>query len=199
VDAHGWDARYAAAPVWTAEPNRWVREAVAPLRPGEALDVAAGEGRHAIWLAGLGWRVHAVDFSAVGLARGAELARARGVAHLVTWDVADVVAAFPAGERDLALVAYLHLPAGAMRAVLRAAARGLRPGGTLVVVGHDAANPTRGTGGPRDPAVLYAPDEVAGHLAGTGVTVTRAETVRREVAGAGRAALDALVVARVLP
>ena len=60
-----------------------------PLPPGEAVDLAAGEGRHALWLAGRGWRVTAVDFSAVGLERGREQAAAAGVPG-VTWEVADV-------------------------------------------------------------------------------------------------------------
>jgi SAM-dependent methyltransferase len=181
--------------VWTQEPNRWVQEVVAPLPAGRALDVAAGEGRHAVWLARRGWRVHAVDFSAVALERGRALARLHGVEDRVTWEVADVVAAAPAGGHDLVLVCYLHLAAEAMRSVVRDAAGGVAPGGLLLLVGHDARNPAAGTGGPQDPAVLYSPADVLGHLAGTGLQVTRAQTVRRDVPGADRPALDALVVA----
>ena len=57
MDAHDWDERYAASDlVWSAEPNRFVAEELADLPPGRALDLAAGEGRNAIWLArrGLG-------------------------------------------------------------------------------------------------------------------------------------------------
>ncbi|MBQ0897960.1 class I SAM-dependent methyltransferase, partial [Micromonospora sp. U56] len=72
MDSSEWDARYAASTelVWTAEPNRFVVEAAADLPPGEALDLAAGEGRNAVWLAGRGWRVTAVDFSPVAVAGG---------------------------------------------------------------------------------------------------------------------------------
>lgn len=72
MEAEDWDARYAAGPglQWGAEPNRWLVREVAALPPGTALDLGAGEGRNAIWLARQGWRVTAVDFSQVGLAAG---------------------------------------------------------------------------------------------------------------------------------
>ena len=78
------------------------------------------------------------------------------------------------------------------------AGRALAPGGTLLVVAHDRANLTDGTGGPQDPAVLYTPDDVLADLdaAGIDVTVERAETVERPVAGADRPALDCLVRVR---
>ncbi|HVC71706.1 MAG TPA: pyridoxamine 5'-phosphate oxidase family protein [Acidimicrobiales bacterium] len=38
---------------------------------------------------------------------------------------------------------------------------GLAPGGTLLVVGHDASNLTHGYGGPQDRAVLFTSEEVA--------------------------------------
>jgi len=198
MDSHGWDARYAASttPVWHVEPNVWVREVAEPLAPGRAVDVAAGEGRHAIWLATRGWQVDAVDFSGVGLERGRVLSGERGVAHLITWRIADVVHEPPApGAYDLAVVAYLHLEPDALHSALRGAAASIAPGGTLLVVGHDAANLADGVGGPQDPRVLYAPDDVVAHLAGTGLTVETAETRRRAVAGSDRPALDAVVVA----
>ena len=72
VDAAGWDERYAATDlVWSAGPNQFVEAACADLPPGRAVDLAAGEGRNAIWLARRGWQVTAVDFSQVGLDKGA--------------------------------------------------------------------------------------------------------------------------------
>ena len=52
MDAHAWDERYAASDlVWSREPNRFVAAELADLPPGSAVDLAAGEGRNAIWLA----------------------------------------------------------------------------------------------------------------------------------------------------
>ena len=74
MDASDWDERYAASElVWSAGPNRFVAELVGPLTPGSAIDIAAGEGRNAIWMASVGWTVVATDFSEVAVQR----ARAR--------------------------------------------------------------------------------------------------------------------------
>jgi len=197
VDSSAWDERYAASPepVWGVEPNRFVVESVDGLTAGTALDLAAGEGRNAVWLAERGWRVTAVDFSPVAVERGRELAAHRGVP--VEWRVADVTAYRPVpGSYDLVLIAYLHLPAGELARVLDAARRSLRPGGTLVVVGHDRANLTGGTGGPQDPAILLTPEAVVDGLAG--LRIQRAETARRPVPtsdGGSVDALDTVVVA----
>ena len=67
MDAKAWDERYAAPDlVWSAEPNRFVAELIGPLAPGTAVDLAAGEGRNAIWMAEQGWTVVATDYSAGG-------------------------------------------------------------------------------------------------------------------------------------
>ncbi|MBO4206528.1 class I SAM-dependent methyltransferase [Micromonospora echinofusca] len=196
MDSTAWDARYAAAPdlVWTGEPNRFVVAETGALPPGRALDLAAGEGRNAVWLAGRGWQVTAVDFSPVAVERGRTLARDQGVE--VTWEVADVLRyAPPAGAFDLVLIAYLHLPAADLATVLHRAGQALRPGGRLVVVGHDRANLRHGVGGPQDPALLHDPQTVAAAL--SGLRILRSETARRPVSVDDRTvdALDSVVVA----
>jgi SAM-dependent methyltransferase len=206
MDAVEWDRRYAAQDLmWGAEPNRWVREVAGGLRPGRALDVAAGEGRNALWLAGLGWEVTAVDFSAVAVERGRRLAAAGApaAAGRVRWVVADVRDHLvPVAELDLVLVAYLHLGAGDRRAVLRRLLEAVAPGGALLVVGHDLTNIDQGVGGPQDPDVLFTPDDVLADLAGRAFEVVRAERVRRPVArdgGTTADAIDALVHLRRPP
>jgi SAM-dependent methyltransferase len=196
VDSHEWDRRYAGADlVWTAEPNRFVAAELADLAPGRALDLAAGEGRNAVWLAARGWQVTAVDFSEIGLDKGRRLAAARGV--VIDWVHADLREyRAEAGAFQLVLVAYLQLRADELDGVLRGAATALAPGGVLLVVGHDVTNLTEGTGGPQDPAVLYTPEGITRSL--DGLTIVRAGRVRRPVAadGAGdgpREAVDTLV------
>jgi SAM-dependent methyltransferase len=188
-----WNSRYAQKELlWTAEPNRRFAAEVEGLEPGRALDVACGEGRNAVWLAERGWRVTGVDFSDVAIEKAAALAAARGV--VVEWVVDDVVAYAPErGAFDLVAVLYLQLPHDELAAVLRHAARALAPGGTIVVLGHDSTNLTDGYGGPKDPAVLFTPEDVVGGLGG--LAVERAEKVRRTVPldGGEAVAVDALV------
>jgi SAM-dependent methyltransferase len=143
-DPHGrafWDERYASRErIWSGEPNLRLVAEVASLRPGRALDVGSGEGADALWLAGRGWRVTAVDVSAVALARAAARAGELGdeVASRVAWEQADVrtwsppVAAF-----ELVSAHFLH-PAPDLRpGVVRGLAAAVAPGGVLLYVGHD--------------------------------------------------------------
>lgn len=193
MDATAWDERYGSTDlVWSEAPNGFFAAEAEDLAPGRALDLGAGEGRNAVWLARRGWAVTAVDFSSVGVAKGA------GVAPEVTWIVDDVVTWEPeAGAFDLVLVAYIHLPEEQRRAVLGHAAAALAPGGTLVVVGHDVTNLTEGTGGPQDPAILYSPDGIVAELVPAGLAVERAERmVRATPAGP---AVDTLVRVRRPP
>lgn len=198
MDAAGWNQRYATTDlVWTAEPNRFLVAETSSLAPGTALDLGAGEGRNAVWLAQQGWRVTAVDFSDIGLAKASQLAAAADVeVSTVCADVADYTP--DPGGFDLVAILYLHLPAGLRREVYRRAGAGVAPGGTLLVVGHDATNLTEGHGGPQDPDVLFSPDDIAEDLAGAGLVVERAERVQRTVTtpDGDRVAIDALVRAR---
>ncbi|MEU3190628.1 class I SAM-dependent methyltransferase [Streptomyces sp. NPDC006992] len=190
MDADAWDERYRASErLWSAEPNRWVAREASGLAPGRALDLAAGEGRNALWLAGRGWRVDAVDFSPVAVRRIAEAAdRREAEVRAVEADVTRYAAEDAA--YDLVLLSYLHLPPQDMARVLALACRAARPGGTLLLVGHDVANLEQGTGGPQDPRVLSSVEAVrAGWEPCADVVV--AEVARRPVGEAE--ALDTVV------
>ena len=176
---HAWDERYRGEELlWRAEPNQYVVAEVKGLPPGRALDLGCGEGRNAVWLAMRGWRVTGVDFSAVGLAKARALAERSGAT--VDWVEADLLNYEPPmGTIDLVLVAYLHLPADERRVVLRRAAAALAQGGMLLVIGHDVSNLTAGYGGPKDPSILFTPDDIRADL--YGLRIERAERVRRVV------------------
>lgn len=182
MDAEEWDARYAASElVWSAEPNRFVAAECADLPPGRAVDLAAGEGRNAIWLAQQGWDVTAVDFSRTGLEKGArvaaEVGTGDGTVHWVHGDATTWMGA----DLDLAVIAYLQLPRDQRAAAHRNALRALRPGGTFLLVAHDGTNLTEGAGGPQDPAVLMTAEDVLGDLDPTAYDVVRAGRVARTV------------------
>lgn len=195
MDASAWDAKYADSElVWSAGPNQFVAAECADLPPGRALDLAAGEGRNAIWLARRGWSATAVDFSQVALDKGRSVAGDT----VVDWRCEDATAWSSAPVYDLVVVAYLQLPESERRAALRAGFASLAPGGTLLVVAHDSSNVTEGTGGPQDPTVLYTAQDVLADLDGLPLSVGRAERVGREVeTGHGgevtRTAYDCLV------
>lgn len=196
MDSSDWNERYAAVDlVWSAEPNVFLVRETAGLTPGRALDLAAGEGRNAIWLAKQGWRVTAVDFSAVALAKGTQLAARAGVE--VEWVEADLLAYEPEPAAfDLVAIFYLQLEGPERRRVLASARAALAPGGTLLIVGHDLDNLVRGHGGPQDPTRLWVAEEAVRELPGLEIEQA-GQVVRRVEAESGPVdAIDTLVRAR---
>ena len=80
TDRIRWDQRYSQAGEIDLTPPDWLNEAEAWLPPqGRALDIAAGAGRLAIRLAGLGLNVLAVDISPAGLEQARQRALAKGL------------------------------------------------------------------------------------------------------------------------
>jgi SAM-dependent methyltransferase len=201
MDADGWNERYRAADlVWGLEPNRFVRRLCERLPVGDALDIACGEGRNALWLARLGWRVLGVDFSAAAIERARQLTAAEpeAVRLRTSWRVADVMAEPPRADAfDLTIVSYVHIQPADIATMLRAAAGSVRAGGHLVVVGHDRRNLDEGVGGPQDAARLYVPDEIAAIAKDMRLDVEVVQTVERPTDEG--VALDAIVRARRPP
>jgi len=176
--------------LWSATPNLFVEDRLRHATPGKGLDLAAGEGRNAVWLASLGWQVTAVDFSEVAISRG--LTQTGDVDFVV----ADVLEWQPETSFDLILVAYLHLLAAEFEKVIRRASEWLEPGGELFMIGHDVTNIDDGWGGPQYPEILWDVPDIVEWL--EGMTVIESEVVRRPVeTDEGRKfARDTLVRAR---
>lgn len=136
--AEEWDARYREKEgrMWSGRPNGRLVAEVDGLAPGTALDVGCGEGADAIWLAGQGWTVTAVDVSAVAIDRARAAAERTGAD--VDWRAVDVLAdPLPAQSFDLVSLQYPALPKAAGTAAVEALLDTVRPGGTLLAVYHD--------------------------------------------------------------
>jgi SAM-dependent methyltransferase len=131
-----WDTRYASrAQMSSGQPNPALVTELTGVQPGRALDVGCGEGADAIWLAGQGWTVTALDVSQVALERAA--LRAEHAAAKVEWVHAGLVDALlsPAGF-DLVSAQYPALPRSVDRGAERALLEAVAPGGVLLVVYH---------------------------------------------------------------
>ena len=132
-EAADWDERYAVGEqIWSGAPNGALVAEVGAEPPGRALDVGCGEGADAVWLAGRGWQVTALDVSGVALARAARHADAAGVN--VRWVHAGLLdAAIEPATFDLVSAQYPALLRTADRRAERGLADAVAPGGVLLV------------------------------------------------------------------
>jgi len=93
---------------------------------GMALDLAAGLGRHALWLADRGWHVSAVDVSEVAIGKIRQAARHLKVnINLLAIDAAEYT--FEPAGFDL-IVLFYHLDRGLFPKIVSA----LNPGGLFI-------------------------------------------------------------------
>ncbi len=123
-----WDQKHAAGvPALDGPPVAYLVAWLPYLPTGRALDLAAGCGRHAIYLAQHGYRVDALDISLVGLTRLVYQARAQSLpvrAAAVDLDGLRL----PRGVYDLIVnTYYLNRP------LLSQLSRALAPGGAVLV------------------------------------------------------------------
>ena len=102
-------------------PSPLLVETAGKLKPGRALDLACGAGRHAVWLAEHGWQVTAVDRSPITIPG-------------VDTHVADLEKhEFPILEAAWDLIAVCYY---LQRDLFEPVKRGIRPGGVALVIVH---------------------------------------------------------------
>lgn len=151
-----WDQNFSAPGYqYGTEPNAFLREQAFRLQPGNRVLLPGdGEGRNGVWLAVQGHRVTSVDLSLVGLNKARQLAAGKGVElAILQADLADW-APEPASF-DALVLTYVHLPPAIRASAHARLAAGLRDGGWLILEAFHPAQLAHGSGGPRDPAMLY--------------------------------------------
>jgi|1186.fasta_scaffold832215_1 tellurite methyltransferase len=154
-----WNRRYLENPSLYFEPDQFLLKAydqyIQPLFPkgGEALDVAGGLGRHAIWLAELRWKVTCVDISEVAFEKSQKKAEERDVK--IDFLVRDLNTWSPDRKKyDLVLVFYYL-----QRDLLSYLEASLKPGGLLIYKTYTAEQ-LNYEEGPRNPQHLLKQNEL---------------------------------------
>jgi SAM-dependent methyltransferase len=182
-----WEDRYGApGRAWSGRPNVALVAEASALTPGHALDVGSGEGGDALWLASRGWRVTGVDISQNALDKAAASAREREDVdpEQLSWQQADLTTWSPTrASFDLVTAHFMHLPPADRERLFPALAEGVAPGGTLLIVGHDADALPGGAGRHGDPGMLFTVDEVVGRLSFDAWQVEVAEVRPRDMTG----------------
>lgn len=122
-------------------PTPLVQRFLSGVHPGTALDLAAGTGRNAIWLAQRGWTVTAVDGAVTATHLLQECSARLGVSlRTIVADLQGGEYAIEPASWDAILICYYL-----QRNLLEPAKLGVRPGGTIVVVVHTTEGQERPT------------------------------------------------------
>jgi SAM-dependent methyltransferase len=155
ADLEKWDARYREGQYASRRhPTALLERLIDDLRRGAALDVACGAGRNALYLAGQGFAVDAVDISAAGLERLGADADADGLAvRALEADLENgIPAGLPLADRYelIVMVRYVNLP------LVAALIEKLADGGIFLSEQHLTTD--RDVVGPRNEAYRLAPN-----------------------------------------
>ena len=179
-EKNNWDRRYDQDEYFYGfEPNHFVEEELRRLAPGRGLFLAEGEGRNAVFAAGLGHRVTALDNSWVGRDKALRMAEKRRVE--LEYRLIDLVADDwgEEGTYDFAVLCFAHLPPERMATIHARTVAALRPGGRLIHCSFAKAQFGRKSGGPPRLDWLHDLAELKRQYAG--IEFARAEELEVEL------------------
>jgi thioredoxin reductase/SAM-dependent methyltransferase len=187
-----WDHRYGGDQIWSGNPNGTLVNEISGLAPGRALDVGAGEGGDALWLAEQGWDVTASDVSQRALDRVDDEAKRRGLRVERHHADANALDAYETAAFDLVSAQYASIPRTPDGRGVRNLLHAVAPGGTLLVVGHDLEPmraPIEGSAHSRafDPDAYVRVEDFAAALADSPAWDIEAHEKRPRPAGAASA------------
>ena len=155
-----WNERYADSEyAYGTDPNKFVAKILASLSPGRILLPCDGEGRNAVYAAGQGWDVLALDQSVSGREKALKLAASKNVT--INFIVADCLSYdYPTGAFDAVVLCYAHFPATQRQLLHQACVHALKPGGTLILEAFSKDQIGNPSGGPRSAPILYDIEEL---------------------------------------
>ena len=185
ADRKRWDERFKEREfAFGKKANPFLRRHVHLLPKGKTLDLAAGEGRNAVFLAQHGCDVDAVDISPMGLRKAGKLARGMGVKiHTVLADL-DTFQLRP-GTYDLIADFYFL-----SRRLIPKLKKGLKKRGRIIVETYLTEQRNMHTGGPKQLKYFLKHNELLRLFKGFRILVYREGIVRE---GGRRKAIASLI------
>lgn len=160
-----WDERYSnEAFAFGENPNEFLKETIPQFIPEKALFAAEGEGRNAVFAAGLGWEVSAFDLSEFGKMKAEKLAKKNKVN--IDYTVGDIqTLKYDANSFDALVMIFAHFPASIKSSCHQKLISYLNPGGIVIFeafsknhIQYNSINPK--VGGPKDIDQLYSIEEI---------------------------------------
>lgn len=140
AERESWNSKLRGQTGFKITVNQFLADWAKGKKPGTAIDIAAGQGRNAVWLATQGWKVSAIDISDAGL----EMAKKAAVAKKAKLTTIEAdVDTYDLGKERWDLVTLIY--AGSNHDLIERIKPSIKKGGWFVVefFGREA---TAGTG-----------------------------------------------------
>ena len=160
-----WDQRYAEEEfAYGEQPNNFLQQQLSLLKPGKILFPAEGEGRNAVFAAGLGWAVSAFDISIEGQKKALKLAEKKQVT--IDYQVGELQELnYTADQFDVIALIYAHFPANIKSLVHQTLDKYLNTGGLIIFEAFSKSHlnylaKDEKMGGPRDIESLFSLEEI---------------------------------------
>lgn len=155
-----WDQRYSEEGfAYGNQPNVFMAQQLAQLKPGDALFPAEGEGRNAVYAAAMGWKAMAYDSSVEGKKKALQLAKQKEV-PLTYISASHEQFPFEEASADLVVLIFVHVPLAQRSLLHQNCWKALRPGGHLLLEGFAKEQLGLSSGGPQDASMLFSLDEL---------------------------------------
>lgn len=174
-----WNERFSRKEyVYGKEPNSFIEKHGAQIPSGNVLCIAEGEGRNAVFLAGLGYQITAVDASEVGQAKAQKLAAENNVSiNSVIADLNDFE--ILPGQWQGIVSVFCHLSPSLRKKVHRACVAGLTKGGVFLLEGFTRDQLQYKTGGPGKKELLYSLSDLRKDFEGLDLVI--GQEITREI------------------
>ncbi|WP_141432460.1 cyclopropane-fatty-acyl-phospholipid synthase family protein [Bacillus sp. 03113] len=155
-----WNSRFQDENyVYGTEPNAFLKDSQNKLQlSGDALSIAEGEGRNAVFLAKQGMYVTTWDYAESGLRKTKKLAEARDV--VVKTELVDLnEASWKKDQWDEIVCIFGHFPKDLRQKTLLGVKEAVKPGGFFITEVYSIHQIPYKSGGPQDSELLYTPEE----------------------------------------
>ena len=155
-----WNTRFQTDNyIYGKEPNTFLTELQKKINiSGDALAIAEGEGRNAVYLAEQGMNVTTWDYAESGLAKTNKLAEERGV--VVSTELVDLnEAKWNETKWDEIVCIFGHFPEELRKKTLLGVKEAVKPGGYFLTEVYSHYQIPYKSGGPQNLDLLYKPEE----------------------------------------
>lgn len=159
--ANLWNERFNTAEyIFGEKPNAFIQEFAYQLEGLKNVAAfAEGEGRNAVFLAGLGHDVTTFDYAESGLNKTLQLAEKNNV-EVKTVQVDLLEGSVPNEQFDAAIMVFGHFRKEDQRNVFEKILKSVKPGGKIMMELYSEKQLDYQTGGPRELAMLYKPQDI---------------------------------------